>query len=243
MKQAQGFVAGTLVHTNTGLVPIEQIKVGDMVLSKPEIGEGELAYKPVVNTFVHEDKEIWFVEISTVFSQSREDMKSGKVKFSHDILVATPNHPFWVVGKFNSSQRLLVESPKILFYPKPYWSTLDQLEIGTVIIRHDGVLVSVDSIQPVFIMKDPELGFIQGHTLDRWWEEDCGSYIDFNHNPPKLYQKDYSTLFNEEVRFYANDGEWDFPTKKRKVYNFEVADYHTYFVGEGGIWVHNNSLI
>ena len=39
MKQAQGFVAGTLVHTDKGLVPIEQIKVGDMVLSKHENGE------------------------------------------------------------------------------------------------------------------------------------------------------------------------------------------------------------
>jgi hypothetical protein len=54
---------------------------------------------------------------------------------------------------------------------------------------------------------------------------------------------EYNALFNEEARFYPNDGEWDFPTKKRKVYNFEVADYHTYFVGEGGIWVHNNSLV
>jgi hypothetical protein len=64
MKQEQGFVAGTLVHTDKGLVPIEQIKVGDMVLSKPESGEGELAYKPVVNTFVHEDKEVWLAEFT-----------------------------------------------------------------------------------------------------------------------------------------------------------------------------------
>ncbi|MCL2076530.1 MAG: Hint domain-containing protein [Betaproteobacteria bacterium] len=33
------FIAGTLVHTREGLVPIEQIKVGDWVLSKPESGE------------------------------------------------------------------------------------------------------------------------------------------------------------------------------------------------------------
>jgi GH35 family endo-1,4-beta-xylanase len=26
-------------------------------------------------------------------------------------------------------------------------------------------------------------------------------------------------------------------------YNFEVADFHTYFVGEDGIWVHNVCLI
>ena len=33
-----GFVAGTLVHTDKGLVPIQEIKVGDGVLSRPEWG-------------------------------------------------------------------------------------------------------------------------------------------------------------------------------------------------------------
>ena len=27
--------------------------------------------------------------------------------------------------------------------------------------------------------------------------------------------------------------------EKRTVYNFQVEDYHTYYVGENGIWVHN----
>lgn len=35
------FIAGTLVHTKDGLKPIEQIKVGDWVLSRPENPEGE----------------------------------------------------------------------------------------------------------------------------------------------------------------------------------------------------------
>ncbi|MBL0231797.1 MAG: Hint domain-containing protein [Moraxellaceae bacterium] len=51
-----GFVAGTLVHTDKGLVPIEQLKVGDMVLSKHESGEGEQAYKRVVKTFKSAEK-------------------------------------------------------------------------------------------------------------------------------------------------------------------------------------------
>lgn len=55
------FVAGTLVHTRDGLRPIEQIQVGDYVLSKPEDGNGETAYKRVVNTFEFADKEAWFV--------------------------------------------------------------------------------------------------------------------------------------------------------------------------------------
>jgi hypothetical protein len=37
------FAAGTLVHTKNGLKPIEQIKVGDLVLSKHESGKGERA--------------------------------------------------------------------------------------------------------------------------------------------------------------------------------------------------------
>ena len=64
-----GFVAGTLVHTDKGLVPIQDIKVGDLVLSKPvlskpEDGSGDIEYKPVVKTFVHEDKEMWIKHTS-----------------------------------------------------------------------------------------------------------------------------------------------------------------------------------
>ena len=61
-----GFVVGTLVHTDKGLVPIQDIKVGDRVLSKPESGDGELVFKPVIRTMTHEDKELWqltYVEI------------------------------------------------------------------------------------------------------------------------------------------------------------------------------------
>ena len=44
MSNESGFVAGTLVHTNKGLVPIQNLKVGDLVLSKHENGESE---KPI----------------------------------------------------------------------------------------------------------------------------------------------------------------------------------------------------
>lgn len=29
---------------------------------------------------------------------------------------------------------------------------------------------------------------------------------------------------------------------RQDTYNFEVADYHTYFVGDDGVWVHNNCV-
>ena len=60
MKKNSGFVAGTLVHTNKGLVPIQEIKVGDMVLSSPEQRDGTVReYKRVVNTFKAESEEIY----------------------------------------------------------------------------------------------------------------------------------------------------------------------------------------
>lgn len=45
------FVSGTQVFTDQGLKNIEDIKVGDFVLSKDPI-TGKTDYKPVVNTFI-----------------------------------------------------------------------------------------------------------------------------------------------------------------------------------------------
>ena len=84
MKTSACFVAGTLVNTKNGLVPIEKIRVGDWVLSQPEM-KGELEYKRVVNTFVHEDKDVQLLE----FFSDNADGALGR-------LITTPNHPFWV---------------------------------------------------------------------------------------------------------------------------------------------------
>ena len=79
------FAAGTLVHTKDGLKPIEQIKLGDWVLSKPEGGSGEQAYKRVTRTVSFEDKEIWLVR----FYKSGDDIEQIGV---------TANHPFWLAN-------------------------------------------------------------------------------------------------------------------------------------------------
>ncbi|MFZ6875130.1 hypothetical protein ACO0LF_23950 [Undibacterium sp. Di27W] len=60
-RYGSGFVAGTLVHTDSGLVAIEKIRVGDKLLStfgywhSPE-------YIPVLNITVHEASEVWLLE-------------------------------------------------------------------------------------------------------------------------------------------------------------------------------------
>ncbi|QBG92134.1 polymorphic toxin-type HINT domain-containing protein [Xanthomonas oryzae] len=69
-----------------GLVPIEQMKIGDSVLSQPE-GTGERAYRKVVRTFSYEGKSVMSVRYGVV----------GDDTISYD-QYATGNHPFWVKG-------------------------------------------------------------------------------------------------------------------------------------------------
>jgi hypothetical protein len=78
------FIKGTPITTKEGWKRIEEIKVGDWVLSSPEDGSGKPEYKRVVNTFVHRNKTV------------------RSIRFCHDgkryRVIATGNHPFWVEG-------------------------------------------------------------------------------------------------------------------------------------------------
>lgn len=71
------FVAGTLVETENGSLPIEQITAGMLVYATdPETGETEL--KEVVNSFVRESSELVHITVNG------------------EEITATPTHPFWV---------------------------------------------------------------------------------------------------------------------------------------------------
>ncbi|WP_330999683.1 polymorphic toxin-type HINT domain-containing protein, partial [Cohnella fermenti] len=74
------FVAGTKVMTDEGEKNIEDIEVGDKVLSKDET-TGEVAYKEVTATMNHEMDEIY------------------KIHVGDQVIESTFNHPFYVKGK------------------------------------------------------------------------------------------------------------------------------------------------
>jgi len=74
------FTAGTKVLTDQGERNIEDIVVGDRVLSKDET-TGEVAYKEVTATFNHETDEIYQIHVGD------------------QLIESTYNHPFWVEGK------------------------------------------------------------------------------------------------------------------------------------------------
>ena len=71
------FVAGTLVTTENGQEPIEEIEVGDKVLSEDET-TGEVAVKTVTETYINETDELIHIGVNG------------------ETISATPTHPFYV---------------------------------------------------------------------------------------------------------------------------------------------------
>lgn len=152
-----GFAAGTLVHTKEGVRPIEELQVGDLVLTWPEDKpipvrpchpfrlEDEYIYKPVTQTFVHEDQLISHV------------LLRGTGHDDDETLRVTPNHPIW------TKQRGWVQASVLKF----------------------------------------------GLTLEQ---------ANFSNNLMRRAKHDVERV---------------------TVYNIEVEECHTYFVGEIGIWAHN----
>jgi len=254
MESTGGFAAGTLVHTGKGLVPIEQIKVGDMVLSKTEGGKGDLVYQSVTETFVSEDKEIWalFHQDTACSEDWQKDLK---------VVFVTGGHPIWVqeyewsgtidpVVKVNNWLR-----PDELF---------EKSAIAVAKVPADGKFVKMYA-QPILTTSYPNIGYMVSS-----WDYDPEFVVEFNDNKAQAYDISYifdgmgiepdvdvsdslnkillgleeldvvqkfMTCFNQKTLggFYDR--------YKARVYNLIIADCHTYFVEERGIWVHNTCNI
>lgn len=74
------FVAGTPISTNFGSVPVEKIKIGDLVWStNPETGKTEL--KAVVNTFVNETTHVTHITVNG------------------ETITSTQTHPYYVADR------------------------------------------------------------------------------------------------------------------------------------------------
>jgi hypothetical protein len=212
------FVAGTLVHTKDGLKPIERVKVGDWVLSRPEgPAQGtEPGYKRVSKTFRFENKEVvlfWWERSGNV----DRDMANW------DTVYATPNHPVWLnpngwvpMGRLHLPEKL---RPGTIARGTSDW-------LGRELVLADGSSGAMLDVMDLYSTERPEIAFREEDGLD--W----GSLIDFSGTAP--------TFVGSELAF--DDEKWGDPKRYTStVYNLEVEDWHTYFVGKTGLWVHNTN--
>ncbi|ANJ66309.1 hypothetical protein A9404_01975 [Halothiobacillus diazotrophicus] len=222
------FIAGTLVHTKDGLKPIEEIKVGDWVLSRPENPEmgTETAYKRVANTFRFENKPV----VSLSWVQRPVDDSTGEKKGDRtsmfDWVFATPNHPVWVDGHgWMAAERLFEPSGRRrrphLLHPEEWYRPLLRLADGSA-CHITGVSDCFRTDQPQVVYTEESYEFLEsGHSWD------------FNESPPKLISN--KVAFDMENWVDEETGEPVVFTTT--VYKIEVEDWHTYFVGSTGLWV------
>lgn len=232
------FPAGTLVHTDKGLVPIQNIKVGNMVLSRP-VWNGRDAppeYKRVTRAFCSGEHEL--IRLSCQHDSEYDDIDAPIY-----IEFMTPNHPVWV-DSMND------------------WIPVSRLEIGTLLSSiHNKDNLRVLSIEPVYkgyIENDyliggcysPSYGNYDAQELDMEIRFSKDGYYFINYNKylsPSKYHIEESQILqlSEEIienaidHIYSNEN--NLTKLNVPVYNLEVEEHHTYFIGEHGIWVHHSN--
>ncbi|HUG67606.1 MAG TPA: polymorphic toxin-type HINT domain-containing protein [Pirellulaceae bacterium] len=87
-QRGECFAAGTAVWTGSGMMPIETVRVGDVVLSQ-DIETGELAYKPVLRTTIRPMEHLI------------------KIQVGNETFETSGGHLFWVSGQGWSKAREL----------------------------------------------------------------------------------------------------------------------------------------
>jgi RHS repeat-associated protein len=116
------FVKGTLIHTKNGLVPIEEIKAGDEVLSYNEKTK-QTEYKSVIETYIRQTKEIVKLQIA------------GESK----PIETTPEHPFYV--------RMHKARDSLTGDDDGEWRASGALQVGDEVLSASGQWQKVVSIE------------------------------------------------------------------------------------------------
>ncbi|MBP8191164.1 MAG: cadherin-like domain-containing protein [Aquabacterium sp.] len=192
------FVAGTPVHTDQGLLPIEDVRAGTLVLSQSEEG-GEIGYRRVIKKVAHLDQPVYAVQIEVEGGQELTTV------------IATPNHPFWVEGPLTHGE---------------HWMATEYLEPGFVLQLADGRKAHVHAAGRIRRTQYEHIAFAA--------DDRTGVGIVLDTSDAQIKVADRATSLNL--------GKLDLgQSYLAPVYNFEVDEFHTYYVGEAGVWVHNTN--
>ena len=161
MAQHACFIAGTLVHTDKGLVPINKIKVGDRVLSRDENNpDAENVYKRVVSTFKSAEKK-------------RIIHQCYLTQEGYGYLFCTEDHPIWVDHLVDAVEdengKLIPERTYNEWVPALYLSSDEEHVLRTV----DNDYAVVQSFETV-----SKATSILGKNCIGLWDNRYGEYAD-----------------------------------------------------------------
>lgn len=223
------FVAGTLVHTSDGLVPIERIRVGDLVLSRSGAGDGGEIYQRVVSTFEVDDKEVWYVGF----------YRQGATGYVFDdaagFVVCTPTHRFRVVDMEDWAIGMLGDY-------RNRWVPADRLNVGMVVQLAHGQRAEIVRAERLLRTSREAVGFMRYSFEGE--SEDVGFIVDLIDPSPTAYPKKGLGSIRDDL--VSNDiPGWKYMEDvdlalARKVYDLQVEASHTYYVDRLGAWVQSS---
>ena len=259
------FVKGTSVRVEGpnrfSYKPIQEIEVGDKVLSAPENGIGEPVFKRVTKTFKFENKEIWYVgyiDITRPALTDIDDIQDIHYAMLPNHVGVTPNHPFMVVGKgyHTDRDRSLIGPPKDLaLFDTPEWRRADQLTFGDVLLNpKKGTYYAVVAAKPLYQYGSDQVDNMAWMHATPYYVHD---YEDMEESLDKgtLFDMDDVDKYSGAFQFTRiacdnfnvmthDDGTKSYIPYTTTVYNLEVEDYHTYCVGGfNQIMVHNTNCV
>lgn len=230
MQKQTGFLAGTLIHTDQGLVPIEQLKVNDRVLSMSSSGITEKNYKRIVRIFKSEQKQPIMSSVSDIYC-------------TDDTAFWTENHN-WISAKVldintHKVYELSVDHAGYYDYPKyvtngkGYWRDLYQIG-GLYLLPTsiEGIAVCLET-NDYNIQSENQaslMDFRNGQQKDICFDN---GFSDLYELSPDLYNEVAKDIYRR-ILFDALLGEGVDEPFSDYVYNIEVEDCHPYFVGKAG---------
>jgi len=227
-----GFVAGTLVHTDKGLVPIQDIKVGDMVLSRTEWGgnNAPTEYKRVSRAFCSGEDEI-------IRLNCQKDSEYGDPDALRYFEFMTANHSVWDQEINNWVPASKVGIGALLSNSK----NRDNLRVLDVDIVWDSYTEGIGITYPIF-SDESEIDFMVTFNNQGYKVHSNKFVSDYYISDAKATKFDLK--YSKEVFHNYENRSWGGNRKPIKVpvYNLEVEDYHTYFVGEHGVWVQGSKV-
>lgn len=218
------FAAGTLVHTDKGLIPIEQVRVGTSVLSQPELGGGQ-DHRRVTDRIATLDQIVFAVQIKPISSNALLAPLAPVEPLA--TLITTPGHPFWVES-LTRGQR--ARAGQQADQPAQHWIAVEQLEVGQILQLAGGSRARVQAAGIVYKTQHADLGFVANDAAATGIVLALPTDPDTPIEPASAERLD--ALDSAEPLKMAEP-------LKRTVYNLTVDEFHTYYVADMGVWVHN----
>lgn len=258
---SSGFVAGTLVHTDKGLIPIQNLQVGDLVWTKNKV-TGEESLQPILKIYESKNQDIWQVEYCN-FVNGEENGDNFYIYGGEQSLI-------WVLGDADGYEDTPTKWTKIID---------DDMQTMSLIQVINGQQGFLSWTSPVFVTDIKDLGcaadsleyqpeilidfsdkklvlYYIGSLIDREINECSGiseqgvihlisTDICQYDNVPFQFDNMLFEKYPKVAKFVLGYYEGENCSKQyfqNEIFQLEVENNHNYFVGNLGVLVGDSTI-